>query len=419
MVKQLISIAVIGGVGALSACFGDGPTPGAPDSAIVVFSSSPGQHCSAGTYIGPVAIGSDHGYVSFLPYQANGNGCNGGGGGPITAAQQVFSFGLHGEALTMIGSAGESNSGAHVQIAAAGSGAAWAYNDPGAGSNGDQVLVHPGTMTYGTNMGTEVPLGLVAIGSDLYLASENNAATTGGEDLENPEFPNGGNGTLNGAQGSIWKIGGGKVASWSPGCGGLDRCIVAGGSALVYVERPVTGGSVQWQITRYDVGSASPSPQTISSQMTGADFPFGLDADDHLVAWSTTQSCVFNMMSTNQHCEASECSISVFDTTMPQAAPKTLLATTQFGCLDAKLADGYVYFTIVGIYSDNNTMFGRGIGRVNIASRTIETLDLGIRGPYAGPRRIFPVGDQLFLVDPLVMARIPKSALDGKQDFTP
>ena len=104
---------------------------------------------------------------------------------------------------------------------------------------------------------------------------------------------------------------------------------------------------------------------------------------------------------------------------MPMAAPKTLLATTRFGCVDAKLASGYVYFSIVALYSDINSMFGRGLGRVSIADRTIETIDLGIRGPYAGPRRIFPIGDQLFLVAPLVMARIDASVLAGKQDLVP
>ena len=318
MVKQLLAIAVVGGVGALSACFGDGPTPGSPEGAVVVFSSTPAEGCSTGTYIGPVAIGSDHGYVSFLAYQSVGNNC--GGGGQIMAAQKVFSFGLGGEALRAIGSAGESDSGAHVQIAATDAGPAWAYNDPAAGSNGIQVLVHPGTMSYGTNMGTEIPLGLAAVGSDLYVATASNATTSGGVDLENPVFPNSATGSLGGAQGSIWKVGAGKVASWSPGCRALDRCVVAGGSALVYVEGSVNGGA-QWQITRYDVGSASPAPQPIIAQTTGADSPFGLDADDQLVVWSTTQSCVFNMTGGNEHCDVSECTVSVFDTTMAMPAP--------------------------------------------------------------------------------------------------
>ena len=304
-----------------------------------------------------------------------------------------------------------------MQIAATGSGAAWAYNDPTAAGNGTQVLVHPGEYVLRDEHGHRGAARPRRDRQRPLPRHASNAATSGGEDLENPIFPEQRQRLDQRSAGLDLEGRRRPGHEWAPGCGGLDRCVVAGGSALVYVERP--SGGAQWQITRYDLGSASPAPQAISSQATGADFPFGLDADDHLVAWSTTQSCVFNMSGGNQHCEVSECNISVFDTTMPMAAPKTLLATTQFGCLDAKLADGYVYFTIVGIYSDNNSMFGRGIGRISIADRTLETLDLGIRGPQAGPRRIFPVGDQLYLVDPFVMARIPKSALDGKHDFTP
>jgi len=417
MVKHLVSITLIGAAAAVSACFGDGPMPSAPSGATVLFSAPPSQNCSPGSYIGPISLGPDKGYTSILQYNpVGGDGCNGGGGGPITAAQDVFAFDLAHASVTQVGSAGASNSGAHVEVAAVGSGVAFAYNDTNAGSASTQVIVDPGHLTYGHNQGTEVPLGIVALGSDVYLATMSNANTTGGTDLENPTFPNGGNGGFNNGSGSIWKVGGSQIASWSPQCGGLDRCLVGGGNQLAFVERPSTGG--EWQISRLDLGSGAPVPTPVSTTGTGGDFPYGLDADDHLIAWSTTQSCVFNMTGGNQHCEVTDCSISVYDTTAMSAA-KNLLSTTRFGCLDAKLSDGYVYFTIVGIYSDNNSMFGRGIGRISIADRTLETLDLGIRGPQAGPRRIFPVGDQLYVVDPFVMARIPKSALDGKHDFTP
>jgi hypothetical protein len=418
MVRKRVSIVIVGGVAAVSACFGDGPVPEAPSQATVLFSSSPSQNCSSGTYLGPVAFGSDRGYVSFLQYQPVGN-CGGGGGGPSTAPQAVFGFGLADGTLSMLGSAGQTYAGAHVQLAALGSGYAAAYNDPSGPSGPSMmVVVDPGHAGYGLNMGTDVPLGLAEAGGNLYVATASSSNTTGGRDLEDPMFPNGGDGSVTAGKGTIWKVGGGQVRTWTPGCGGLDRCVVGGGSALVYVEHPPTGAE-QWQITRLDLGSGSPVVSTVASQMTDADLPFGLDTDGRYIAWSTTQSCAFQSSSPNQRCTISDCTVSVFDTTMPMAAPETLLATTRFGCVDAKLANGYVYFSIVALYADNNSMFGRGIGRVSIADRTVETIDLGIRGPYAGPRRIFPIGDQLFLVDPLVMARIDDSALAGKLDVVP
>jgi hypothetical protein len=87
--------------------------------------------------------------------------------------------------------------------------------------------------------------------------------------------------------------------------------------------------------------------------------------------------------------------------------------------MDAKLADGYVYFTIIGWSQRTQHFFGKGIARVAIADKTFESLDLGIQGDAAGPRRVYPSGGQLYLVDPLVMARIDASELAGKHDFAP
>jgi hypothetical protein len=412
MVKKLISVAVVGGVAAVSACFGDAPMPSAPSGATILFTSTPPSDCSQGTYIAPVAVGSNQGYVSFLPFQPAS--CGGGGGGNQQVAQTVFTFSLETGTLAMLGSAGQSDYNGHVQIAANGSAGAWAYNVPGM----QQVYVGPAGTPLGGGTGNQVPLGIASIGDNVYVATADGGST--GNDVDHPNFPNSGTPSFSGTSGTIWQIGSAGAAAigtWNPTCGGIDRCMVAGSDALYYVQQPANG-SAEWRITRLEVSGSGAGPTPITTQTTGADAPLGLDADAQYVAWSTTQSCP-QVMSGPNNCQMTECNVSVFDTTDPMATPKTLFSTSQFACVDAKLADGYVYFSIVGIYSGNNTMFGRGIGRVKIADRTIETLDLGIRGPYAGPRRIFPVGDQLYLVDPLVMARIPKTALDGKHDFTP
>lgn len=412
MVKKLLSIGLVGGVAVVSACFGDGPTPAAPSGATILFSTEPGQSCNEGTYIGPLAFGSDHVYVSFLPYQPVGGSChNGGGGGGIQAGQSVFAYPLGGGTLEKIGSAGETNGGAHVQLAATGSGVAYAYNEAASTS----LYVEPGHVTFQSMNGTELALGMFAIGSDVYVGAINNANTTGGLDVTAPTFPNGGAGSIANGSGYVMQVGTGTATPWSPECGALDRCLVANSSSFTYLAPPSTGGL--WTLLQQPLGGSSATVIATAAQNGLA--PLGLDTDDHQVAWSTTESCGQGMGGGSFNCSMVSCNVFVYDTTAAMPKPTTLLSTQHFACVDAKLSNGYVYFAIVALSTENQQMIGRGIGRVAIADRTLETLDLGIETPTAGPRRVFPIGDQLYLVDPFVLARIPASALDGKHDFTP
>ena len=86
-----------------------------------------------------------------------------------------------------------------------------------------------------------------------------------------------------------------------------------------------------------------------------------------------------------------------------------------FSCAHLSIDATHVYFAIVSI--GNQRMRGDGIGRISIADQTFESLDLGIQGESAGPRRVYLAGDSMFAVDPFVVAAIKKTALDGKQDF--
>jgi hypothetical protein len=414
MVKKLVSIGCVGGIAVITACFGDGPTPSTPPDATILVTAAPGQRCGEGNYIGPVAFGSDHGYVSFLPYQAMGGNC-GGGGGPIQTPQTVYAFSLAGGSLDKIGSAGETEQGGHVQLTAYGSGVAYAYNVQSS-MNGAAVVM-PGNVTLGGNMGTELPLGMFAVGSDLYVATVANAATTGGADLENPNFPNGGASSFNVTQpGNVWLVGSGATASWTPNCTALDRCIVGNDTTFTYVGPDPTGGT-NWAILQTPLTGGTPLRVAGGAQQS-PDVPFGLDVDSHEIAWSTNSTCTGNQSGGNT-CQLTRCSVFTYDTTAATPKATTLLSTQQFGCIDAKLANGYVYFVIVDVSTENDQMIGRGIGRVSIADRSLETLDLGITTASFGARRIFPIGNQLYLVDPFVLARIDASALDGKHDFTP
>ena len=98
--------------------------------------------------------------------------------------------------------------------------------------------------------------------------------------------------------------------------------------------------------------------------------------------------------------------------------------TTKFSCMDAALDGTSIYFAIVSVPVQNDCgscspqdMHGDGIGRVSLVDGTDEELALGVSGVSTGPRRVYLDGPDIFSVDPFVIAKLPKSALDGKHDF--
>lgn len=415
MVKKLASISIVAGAAVISACFGEGPVPTPPAKATILFTGTPIPNCGAsGTYIGPVAIGAGSGFVSTLPYTQSGGGfdCNGGGGGPPPSQEEdIFAFNRDGGTLMKIGSAGQSNQNLHARLTTTPTGVAYVY---GAQSNG-QAIVQPGNVMIGSNMGGVAdPLGIAQVGSDLYVELGTNGVTTGQSEPDNPEYPCcGGNmGGANNTMASIYKVGSASPLQISAVCSTLDTCMVGNANDLIYFERPVSGTEL-WQLTLLPV--AGTTPTKVASLSNGGEVPVGLDANDTTVAFSTSLTC--SLMNQSDQCNVNECNVFAYD--IASGMLKTLLSTRQWGCMDAKLADGYVYFTIIGYASRTEHMFGKGIGRVSIADKTFESLNLGIQGDAAGPRRIYPSAGRLYLVDPLVMARIFATDLDGKMDFTP
>lgn len=413
MVKQLFSLSIIAGAGVVSACFGDGPVPSAPSRATLLFSGVPLMNCN-GTYIGPVAVGADSGYVTMLPYVANGGATgNCGGGQQIpNEPQHVAAFNKDSGAMMPVGSAGESSQAGHDFLTTTPTGVAYVYSEPS--TMNTRAYVDPGHIQVGTGMGVDTPFGIAQAGSDLYVELTSNPITTGQSEPDDPEYPCCGGGPQNGTpQGSIWKVGGGSIASVNPVCTTLDTCFVGNSSSVIYFERPNTTGSELWRLTA--LATASLTPTMVASLTTGGEVPVGLDANDTTIAYATSLTC--NTMTSNDACNIDECNVFAYD--IATQTPTTLLSTHQWGCMDAKLANGYVYFTIVGWSRRTQHMFGKGIGRVKLADKTFESLDLGIQGDAAGPRRVYPSGDRLYLVDPLVMARIDAAELDGKHDFMP
>jgi hypothetical protein len=411
MVKRFFILSLI----AFTACFGDGPTPTSPTRATVLFGGQPIQNCTFGTYIGPVAVGVASGYVTMLPFVQNGgaNACGNGGQQIPNEPQDVFSFDKDAGGLTKLGSAGEASQQSHAFLTTTATGVAYVYSEQGAMNT--QAFVEPGHVQVGTGMGVDTPYGIAQSGSDLYVEITSNPLTTGQAEPNNPEYPCCSGGPINGntTQANIWKVGGSSIAQVNPVCSTLDRCFVGNANSLIYFERPNTSGNELWRLTQLTTAN---SQQTMISSLTnGPEVPVGLDANDTTIAFATGLTCMTS--NENQSCDVDECNVFAYD--IATSTLKTLLSTHAFGCMDAKLADGYVYFTIIGWSQRTQHFFGKGIARVAIADKTFESLDLGMKGDAAGPRRVYPSGAQLYVVDPLVMARIDASELAGKHDFTP
>lgn len=410
MVKKLLSFAVVGSAGVVGACFGDGPVPPAPTKATILVAGQPIQNCDYGMYIGPVAIGSGSGFTTLLPFRQNGgnnNGCNNGGGQPPSLPMTVFAFNRDGGTLTMAGSAGESSMGWVPQLLDDGT---YTWTDV-AMNAASSTYVEPGHIRIGGNQAVDYAIGIARDGGDVWVATQQNVMTGGKSPPDDPEYPCCGPGSTGGGNGSIWKVSGGTasgpVASWLPYCQYTDRCFAAAGGSLFYFESPPNAS--RWQLSQLSEAGGS-AVQLATAGQTG-DVPVGIDAQGTLVAYAASTSC------DNTPCDINQCKIAVYDTAMQHLT--TLLSTNQFGCTDAKLADGFVYFAIVALDQHSQHLYGRGIGRVAIADRTFESLNLGLEGDSAGPRRVYPVGDRLYLVDPLVLARIDASELAGKHDFSP
>src|SRR5262249_18522785 len=126
-----------------------------------------------------------------------------------------------------LGSAGMTDAGGHVQIAVNGINAVWAYEHMGT----NNVILAPGDGTVGSGQGgVTLAMGIAVAGSDVFVGVAS-GGTTGGREVNDPSYPNGGEGSLNAMSGSIWKNGS-NFTAWQPSCSGLDRCIVANATTL-------------------------------------------------------------------------------------------------------------------------------------------------------------------------------------------
>ncbi len=444
MRKRLTSIAIIGAAG-LAACFGSGPEP-QKSQATVVFTApavEPGQNgCTSSMYISSVQIAATEGYAVLMPFYPPNSGCGGGSGGNGGMSPSVYQFDKTSDQNPQgfsLGGAGQtSQTGA--PLAATGSAVYWA--------SGSMISTQMSATNLQFNgsgsIGSFTPLALQATPANLFILAITQMFSTGGPtpyEPWNPQWPccgngGGGGGTSQGGLASITlpfaqptlatPLGSGSpISPISPYCDELKRCLVMNMTELYYMRH----GDSPSELAAIDRVIKPSGPvttvETLPSNLSNASIPVGLAVTDTHIAWSIANNGT-NLMSGQIQ---SGCWI--YGRALAEQSSRPLFMTTKFSCLDVAVDDTYVYFAIVKSNVPDNgcnggcvpPVRGLGIGRVPLdGSMTLESLALDISGPdYRGPRRVVldQDGVSLYAIDPLAIAKLPKSALDNRQDIAP
>jgi hypothetical protein len=409
---------IVAGAGVIVAgCFGEGPTPADPVGAQILFHAKkdPAQSDCDSMYIGAVAFGDGpDGFAVTLPYALqNMSNCS----APTRRTIVVQSFGKNGDAghFPRAGDpeprAGNSDGGTvWPLLAAAGDGPTWAFvNETVQPREG---RVEPGEVPIVDTNNRISPAGLHADATATYLAVTVDNGSVG-QTVNHPQYPCCGNFPVQQRPpGRITRIQGTSVIDLT-----IDRTpwlwtetsadtLVGNSTSLVYLDHADTLDDTEVRIIPKAGGPAVNLDVSIEAPMV----PVGLAADDAHVAIAVSRDYRNTDPSTKL------CAIRLHDLVQgPQ--PKTLLNTSAFSCMGAALDTTHVYFAIVSVGDDRQDMRGIGIGRIQISDRTFEGLELGIEGRSAGPRRIYLDGESMYVVDPYVIAKISKHALDGRRDF--
>ena len=409
---RAIRIVAIVTAAVFTACFGAGPLPTPPTSATAVFSISPtltdNTNC-ASYYIGDVALGSDAGYAIAIPYKPQS--CGGGGSLGQNLPQPVFRFGKTGD-VTMIGSAGTSTGNSEPKIAATGSGAVWAY----ALSTGNTIQIDPGAMLISIPQSggpTVGPATLIAATDALYLAAAPSQTQIPPND---PSYPCCNSMQGGGNPGAIQAIATAPAfATITPilACTAANRCLAVNTDNVYYFDQPTGSIGMTSAVEQTTKAGATTTIGQIGMTSTITS-PVGIAADETAAVWAASVNYA-NTSSTPLR----GCVISKYDV---GGSTTALFTTTRFSCMDIALDGTHIYFAIVSVIgSDSNSQYmrGDGVGRVDRTTGALESLDLGIISPESGPRRVYVDDTDLYLVDPVVIGKIAKTALDGRHDFQP
>lgn len=407
----------------IPACFGEGPEPTLPSEATILFSvpRPTQQHCSNSRFIGDVALGTGKGYALTLPYVPNNNNCgdSGPGGAPVITIP-VSSFGMTTSSSIQVGTAGQSDpySGTRPHIAAAGDLAAWTYLDRTTSQSGEVVVSTSAQLTTKLPMsnGFFLPIAMTADATAFYVAGVQTSGFNGkSSDVNDPTYPCCGTyGTPGDISSHIYKVTPAGAVTTLPTAPKfnyltLKSALVSNSTSLFFTEyaQPINSASATLVNGVRKDGSL---PVMLGMIPSSQGVPVGLGASDSYVAWASS------VKYENPPYPDGFCNVGAYDLAAGMAIPT--LYHGDFSCLDAAVDATHVYFAIVDITSNGSeNMFGIGIGRVSLADKTFESIRIGTSGAATGPRRVYLDGENIYAVDPFVIASIKKSALVGKHDF--
>ena len=410
----------------LAACFGGGPAPSVPEGATVVFQAPappPEQACSDSRYIASVAIADDEGYVVTLPYQPVQQNC--GGQGPAQVPLELDSFAKDGS--TPAGQpAGNAPLGTWSPgtmppgVAVSGTELVYSYADGGQGVIGP-AMAHVGSPPNASGNG---PSALwIDPGGALYGAW-GQLPMGGIVDPGDPQYPGDGMSSAGaGVLGSVplplamnQNIPAAAIdSSTLLECSESRHCAVTTDTGVFFVTAPGAGSTSFAQLHALAKATGTDTPLDFPGGARDGNLTLvGLDSD------GTRVIAAFAYAAAGASTLRPGCWIYASQ----GDAPTLVFQTTAFSCMDATIDGDSVYFAIVhGEGCDCGPPFlihGDGIARVSLSDPSkLESIAVKIGGLARGPRRVYRDADAIYAVDPLAVARIAKTALDGAHDFTP
>jgi hypothetical protein len=409
-----IATSIVASVGLLG-CFQDAPRPGQAPEAPIVFAVKPvgpGQdECRDSRYIAGLVLTQGNGVYVEMPWMpaSDGSGCQ--SGVPVNVPVQSFVLRDGATPLQVLSDAAMTMTagGQEPPIAVTSMGPIWAFVN---NSDGQTVLRRPsGNVRVLPPTGPNRLIGLVVDEQTAFVAYSDGDGGMGGPN--NPRYPCCGPPSNSGTMGSLMKasLTGGSDTMLSQfasfRCVATATCMVGTGEFLFYFVRENSTVLVK----RFPKTGAGNSDAVTIGPIDPPDGPVGIAANETHVVWAGSNEYT----STGEYSRRS-CQIRL-QNVQSTTGSRPLLVTTAFSCSHVAIDDQAVYFTIVDVDTEQQAMHGIAIGRVSLDGQRFESLDLGILGGGHGPRRVYLDGDDMFAIDPQIIARIPKSALDGKQDI--
>ncbi|HEY1551658.1 MAG TPA: hypothetical protein VGG28_27715 [Kofleriaceae bacterium] len=403
----------------LAGCFGEGPVPPTASDAPIVFAApvptDSSLTCTNSSYVTSIAFGSDSGYAVLFPYGPQLESC-----GTVTANATVMAFPIDGSAPDghMIGTAGMSTQGIPTpQLALGSNGPLWVFDTPGQPTVTN--VAEPGGSPLVIATGSGTTLGFLA------GVAGDNVATSNGVQASDPMSPNypcctSGNGQQTPA-GELtgFTIAGTQITATPPATlsalslGELASAIAASSQAIYFIEPKTSMFGIE-AVTP----TATTELATIAQPATGA-IPVGLVADDTHVAWAFAQDAQATPLKPG---------CAIWATTAGGSNLAPLFTSTNLSCMGLAIDPDAVYFAIVEDRQEANCsgcspyLHGVGIGRVDFQMHVFSSIAFDVAAIASGPRRVFTSpGDpnDLFVADPLAIAKVAKTAFGGRQDIAP